>query len=90
MRVVHVRKEPYDVYIGRSGRHGLKGSKWKSKFVIGKDGPREVCIEKYRAWLLEQPDLMAALPELKGKILGCWCKPLACHGDVLVELANKP
>lgn len=28
---------------------------------------------------------MAALPELKGR-LGCWCKPEACHGDVLVEL----
>jgi hypothetical protein len=29
---------------------------------------------------------MAALPELKDKILGCYCKPLACHGDVLVDL----
>ena len=29
----------------------------------------------------------AALPELRGKILGCWCAPKVCHGDVLVELA---
>jgi len=31
---------------------------------------------------------MAALPELRGKVLGCWCAPKACHGDVLVSLAN--
>ena len=29
---------------------------------------------------------MKRLPELKGKSLGCWCKPEACHGDVLVRL----
>jgi hypothetical protein len=32
---------------------------------------------------------MAALPELKGKVLGCWCAPSACHGDVLMRLVNK-
>ena len=39
---------------------------------IGLDGTREEVIEKYRAWLLEQPEgLMAALPELRGKDLAC-------------------
>jgi hypothetical protein len=36
-----------------------------------------------------QPDLMARLPELKGKVLGCWCAPEACHGDILSEFANR-
>jgi hypothetical protein len=31
---------------------------------------------------------MAALPELRGKDLVCWCAPDACHADVLLELAN--
>jgi hypothetical protein len=26
--------------------------------------------------------------ELRHKILGCWCHPKACHGDVLAEIAN--
>ena len=26
--------------------------------------------------------------ELKGKTLGCWCKPKKCHGDILLEIAN--
>jgi hypothetical protein len=33
-----------------------------------------------------KPELIAALPELSGKKLGCWCKPNPCHGDVLVDL----
>lgn len=80
--VVHCKKSPYDVYIGRP-------SKWGNPFVIGQDGTREEVIAKYREHLLRQPELMKALPELRGKILGCWCSPAACHGDVLAELANK-
>ena len=30
-----------------------------------------------------------ARKELKGKILGCWCSPYACHGEVLAEIANS-
>lgn len=80
--VVHWKKEKYDVYIGRP-------SKWGNPFQIGRDGNREQVIEKYHQWILKNPDLLACLPELKGMVLGCWCKPLPCHGDVLIELANK-
>jgi hypothetical protein len=81
MPVVHCKKSSYDVYIGRP-------SKWGNPFEIGKDGTREQVIAKYRKWIISQPNLMKSLPELKGKILGCWCAPLLCHGDVLSELAN--
>ena len=80
--VVHCKRVAHDVYIGRP-------SIWGNPFEIGRDGTREQVIEKYRAWVQEQPNLMARLPELRGKILGCWCAPAACHGDVLIELANK-
>jgi len=82
-RIVHCTKEPFDIYIGRP-------SKWGNTFKIGKDGSREHVIQKYRDWILANPNLMAQLPlELKGKTLGCWCKPNACHGDVLAELADE-
>lgn len=81
--VVHCEKDDYDIYIGRP-------SKWGNPFKVGKDGTRKEVIEKYRAWILDQPDLMNSLPELEGKILGCWCKPKACHGDILADLANRP
>lgn len=81
-RVVHCKKEPFDVYIGR-------GSKWGNPFKIGQDGTRQDVIVKYCDYVATRADLLAALPELKGKVLGCWCHPQACHGDVLAELADN-
>lgn len=80
--VVHCKKEKFDVYIGRP-------SIWGNPFTIGKDGTREEVIQKYREWILTQPKLLNSLYLLKGKILGCWCKPEACHGDVLEELIRE-
>ena len=81
--VVHCEKDRFDLYIGRP-------SKWGNPFIIGKDGTRKEVIEKYKVWILDQPDLMSSLYELEGKVLGCWCKPNSCHGDVLADLANRP
>jgi hypothetical protein len=80
--VVNVRKAKCDVYIGR-------GSKWGNPYRIGKDGDRDRVCDKYIEYLNTHPDLLAALPELKGKVLGCYCAPLRCHGDYLAFLANK-
>lgn len=79
--VVNKYKEPYEVYIGR-------GSKWGNPFVIGKDGNRDDVCDKYEAYLLSNQTLLDALPELKGKKLGCFCKPQRCHGDILAKLAD--
>ena len=82
-RVVHYKRDVFDVYIGRP-------SKWGNPFVIGKDGTREQVVTKYREWIISQLTLIEALPELRGKVLGCWCAPRMCHGDVLAELADGP
>ena len=82
IRVVHCKKENCDIYIGRP-------SKWGNPFSIGKDGTRKEVIEKYKKYILNNEKLMNDLYELEGKVLGCWCKPKACHGDVLVELVNN-
>lgn len=79
-RVVHCKRESYDVYIGRP-------SKWGNPFAIGPDGTREEVIVKYREWLLEQDGLNVS--ELTGKVLGCWCAPKPCHGDVLAALSEE-
>lgn len=82
MKVVNCNTESYDIYIGRP-------SKWGNPFKIGKDGTRKEVIEKYRDYILSNKELMDSLHELEGKTLGCWCKPKACHGDILVELVSK-
>jgi len=81
-KVVHCEKEFFDVYIGRP-------SKWGNPYSIGKDGSRKEVIEKYEKYILENEELLNSLDELEGKILGCWCKPNACHGDVLVKLIQN-
>lgn len=85
--VVHVRKSPFDVYIGRTG-HGFVNTGWGNPFVVGRDGEVGECVLKYEQWIQIQPQLMARLHELRGKRLGCWCKPRACHGDVLARLVG--
>lgn len=76
-KVVNIKKnEPYDVYIGR-------GSKWGNPF---KNGTRKQNIMDYKEYIMERPDLLKELRELKGKRLGCYCAPLPCHGDILIEL----
>lgn len=81
-KVVHCKKEPYDVYIGRAmPRQKLKGSIWANPFKIGQDGTRDEVIEKYRQYVLGKPELLAQIESLRGKVLGCWCSPLRCHGE---------
>ena len=46
-------------------------------------------IRWYKEDHLPGSGLLDQLHELKNKLLGCWCKPLPCHGDVLVELVNQ-
>lgn len=68
------------VYIGRP-------SKWGNPYTIGIDGNRKEVIEKYRMYLYTS-GLVRDIHELHDKHLICWCKPKACHGDILIELAN--
>jgi len=90
-RVVHRNKENYDVYIGRPSIWGnpythIKDRDTKAEFLVRN---REEAIDKYREWIKSQPHLLEKLETLKGKVLACWCKPRACHGDVLVELLRE-
>lgn len=80
--VAHIKKDKYDIYVGRP-------SKWGNPFTIGKDGTRKEVIEKYENWLLNQPNLIKDIKELKGKILACWCSPKDCHANILAKYANK-
>lgn len=87
--VVHNQVDDFDVYIGREvPEFGLSGSKWGNPFVMAddSDAERQRAIASYREWIVTQLELMGSLEELRGRRLGCWCAPLGCHGDVLVEL----
>ena len=65
------------VYVGR-------GSPWGNPFRAGTDGTREEVISRFECEVLPHLDLAP----LEGKDLVCFCKPKACHADVLLKAAN--
>ena len=80
-----------NVYIGRQVKHSgwdLEASKWANPFKItmkNANGSEETnmtrseSLKRYRQHILDSPELMVSLHELKGKRLGCWCHPDKCH-----------
>ena len=79
---VNIKKENYDIYIGR-------GSKWGNPFIMKNNSIEErnrVC-DAYEKWFWTT-NLIDSISELYGKRLGCFCKPARCHGDFLANLAN--
>lgn len=70
------------VYIGRGSRYG-------NPFRIGVDGDRAEVVRKHAAWLRGQHGQLKTLDDLRGRHLMCFCAPLACHGDLLLKLANS-
>lgn len=91
MKVVHCKKESYDVYIGRPSKWGNPFSHKEGTGAKFKVNTRKEAIEAYEEWITvgEGNHLLNDLHELEGKILGCWCKPNACHGDVLIKLIEE-
>lgn len=83
--VVNKRDRLYDVYIGR-------GSIWGNPFTVEQFG-RDECIEKYEQYIRDKlrnnPELWQELQKLEGKVLGCFCKPKRCHGDILVKILEE-
>ncbi len=98
--VVNVRTAPRGsyVYVGRAVRGGYKASPFGNPFKVGRDGTLAQVLAKYRAHVLASPELVALLPGLRGKALGCWCcegtarspSPRQCHAQVIAALVDGP
>ncbi len=70
------------VYVGRPTR-------WGNPFVMTHEMDRAEVLRKYRAYLKTRPLLVRAMKaELRGSDLICWCAPLPCHADIILEVAN--
>ena len=79
-----------NMYIGRNMSYYVEGtnkSKWHNPYSAKKYG-REECLVMFENYIKNSP-LINALEELRGKNLGCWCKPEKCHGDILLNLLNS-
>ena len=91
IRTVKGKRPKYDIYIGRELNYPnatFPKSKWANPFSVERYG-RNIALTLYEQHIRNTPELFNALPELKGKILGCWCKPKSCHGDILLILLKE-
>lgn len=68
------------VYVGRP-------TKWGNPYRISRHSTRQNVIDAYRMHVA-RPRAAEIRAELRGKDLVCWCAPLPCHADVLLEIAN--
>jgi hypothetical protein len=88
--VVHFHRDDYDVYIGRPSKWAnpythIANRKTQATYVVATRADAIRCYEEY----LIASGLIDDIHELRGKVLGCWCKPKSCHGDVLAKYANS-
>lgn len=80
--VVNIKYSTFSVFIGRPSIFG-------NPYILERDGTRAEVIELYKEYFLlkiaRDKSFKRLVLALKGQKLGCYCKPLPCHGDVIVE-----
>lgn len=85
------------VYIGRGGPLGNPFSDKHSKYDVVRVNSRACAIEKYEAFIREKikyscpeskaiEDCVCRLIKERKLVLGCFCKPRPCHGDILAKI----
>ena len=94
-KVVNLIKDEFDVYIGRGSKFGnpythIKNKNTKADYIVDS---RVDSINMYEKWLDNQIEngqiTKHDIIELDGKILGCYCKPKSCHGDILSKKIDE-
>ena len=92
--VVNLHHNEYDVYIGRAGRgeDGYFGNPFNFRATAAwphHDVARAGSLWEYRKYFLYRietdPEFKERILALRGKRLGCFCKPKECHGAIIVE-----
>lgn len=95
----HTLKEwmdnPNHVYIGRGGivfidgaRFPKKGSLFANPFKAANADGTDPFEPYLRKRLRDDLAFREEFCQLKGKVLGCWCKPKQCHGDTIARILD--
>lgn len=100
-RLVKIQSgKSYDVYIGRGSIYGniyshIKTGKTRAEFIVA---TRKEAIQKYREYLLNSPELLEKIEELRDKTLACFCveseeykdgDKIVCHGQIIQRLLKE-
>lgn len=96
---VNLRLSPHDVYVGRAGK-GQDGY-FGNPIKVGERCPRcdgmhmegSATLPCYLAYLTDRiaadDTFRERVKSLRGKRLGCFCKPKPCHADILAAFADQ-
>lgn len=86
---INKKHDNFTLYIGRDWA-GLKQSKWHNPFhLYNYANDRAMVLRLYEEHIRKSAELIATIPELEDQVLGCWCYPDTCHGDVLVKIYKE-
>lgn len=92
-RVVNIKHDPYDIYVGRdwAGKPADAGDcPWGNPFSRFQEPDLQARTALYMNWFFGDPAMVAHVrTELSDKVLGCGCVPKYCHGWVLAAVANS-
>ncbi len=102
MKIINVTgmkpNAPGVIYCGRNTRNGWRASPLHNPFSLPRSASeteRAACIDAFRVYFLKEieggnrPILEALNALTEDSVLGCWCKPKACHCDVIAEVWAK-
>ena len=100
--VINIRKQKSDVYIGRRNCAQHFGNPFSVKESSVSDirvGSLTEALNCFHSWLTGtghhdvEPErrawIISNLEMLRGRTIGCFCKPKACHGDVYRVLLGE-
>ena len=88
-----------DSYTKYIGRHSGHPHHYGNPFIIGVHGSRDEVVNKCDLWLRgvaytdieskRREWILKNLLDLEGEVLGCWCTPLPCHGNIYIQLLKE-
>lgn len=104
VKIVHCKKSKYDIYIGRTSgtkyHYGNIASHQDDTLAPVRVQSREEAIKAFEEWLDGEayqeiePErrkwILSRIPFIdENSILGCWCSPLRCHGEVIKKKVEE-
>lgn len=86
--VVNLKKSTYDVYIGRGS---IYGNPYPVQDESDEERTRVISLYRKHFANLRNSGIITdqMLIDLQDKKLGCYCKPKACHGDLIKEAIDE-